>query len=89
MMNLNEIEIDVEAKKLTPNWYAIQLHKRNVSDYLGWLLNVNKVSQQEHDSLQSMIKSQDNENFVLAIEIMQTKKSNQNGNNIHSGNAQV
>lgn len=86
-MNLNEVEIDTEAKKLTPNWYAIRLHKRNVSDYLSWMFDNKKVSEDEYYSLKGMIESPDNENLILAIEIMQTKKSNQNGNNIYSGNA--
>jgi len=82
-----DFNIDIEIKDLTPNWYLLRLHKRNIVDYLGWMAEVNQITEHERNSLVDMINSPDNENFELAITIMQTKKSNQNGNNVHSGNA--
>lgn len=82
---MNLIDLDIENAA----FYERRLIKRNVVDYLNWLVLQKKLTSKEEQNLSAMINSPDDENFNLAIEIIQLKKSNQNGNNIHSGNAHV
>ena len=66
------------------------MQRQNAIDMLDWLEEKNKITSDQKSNLTLMINSPDLENFNLALILIdQLKKPNQNGNNIHSGNAQV
>lgn len=55
--------------------YDRSLAVRNAKDLLEWMKDVNKIDEQEFESLSLMINSKDIEDFDLALIIIKTKRS--------------
>ena len=77
-------DLHIDLEELTASSYQKRLLKKNVSDYVDWLVIQNKITAKEQASLQAMINSPDDENCVLAVAIIELKKPNQDGNTIYS-----
>jgi hypothetical protein len=57
--------------------YAIELECRNAEDLADWLLEHN-LTQEQHSNLLNMLRSNDKESQVLALELIKVKKQQAN-----------